>query len=87
MDLCTVSYTHLDVYKRQVVETSSDTVPGVPCIDGISCDKVVLYEKLPIKQAMLKDILELSLLYRQLLIKHYLVTAYAVYTWHTRHRV
>ena len=25
-----------------VVETSSDTVPGVPCIDGISCDKVVL---------------------------------------------
>ena len=31
-----------------VVETSSDTVPGVPCIDGISCDKVVLYEKLPI---------------------------------------
>ena len=40
-----------------VVETSSDTVPGVPCIDGISCDKVVLYEKLPIKQAMLKDIL------------------------------
>ena len=27
-----------------VVETSSDTVPGVPCIDGISCDKVVLYE-------------------------------------------
>jgi len=43
-----------------VVETSSDTVPGVPCIDGISCDKVVLYEKLPIKQAMLKDILELT---------------------------
>ena len=43
-----------------VVETSSDTVPGVPCIDGISCDKVVLYEKLPIKQTMLKDILELT---------------------------
>jgi cell division protein FtsQ len=35
-------------------------VPGVPCIDGISCDKVVLYEKLPIKQTMLKDILELT---------------------------
>ena len=33
---------------------------GVPCIDGISCDKVVLYEKLPIKQTMLKDILELT---------------------------
>ena len=43
-----------------VVETSSDTVPGVPCIDGISCDKVVLYEKLPIKQTMLEDILELT---------------------------
>ena len=43
-----------------VVETSSDTVPGVPCIDRISCDKVVLYEKLPIKQTMLKDILELT---------------------------
>ena len=43
-----------------VVETSSDTVPGMPCIDGISCDKVVLYEKLPIKQTMLRDILELT---------------------------
>lgn len=43
-----------------VVETSSDTVPGVPKIDGISCDKVVLYEKLPIADSTLKDLLELT---------------------------
>ena len=43
-----------------VVETSSDTVPGVPKIDGISCDKVVLYEKLPIQDSMLKNLLELT---------------------------
>lgn len=43
-----------------VVETSSDTVPGVPQIDGISCDEVVLYEKLPIDDARLRDILELT---------------------------
>ena len=43
-----------------VVETSSDTVPGVPRIDGISCDKVVLYEKLPIKKSTLREILEVT---------------------------
>ncbi len=43
-----------------VVETSSDTVPGIPKIDGISCDKVVIYEKLPISDSTLKDILELT---------------------------
>ena len=51
---------HILIRMALWVETSSDTVPGVPCIDGISCDKVVLYEKLPIKQTMLKDILELT---------------------------
>ena len=43
-----------------VVETSSDTVSGVPRIDGISCDKVVLYEKLPIKKSTLREILEVT---------------------------
>lgn len=43
-----------------VVETSSDTVPGVPRIDGISCDKVVLYEKLPIKKSTLRELLEVT---------------------------
>lgn len=43
-----------------VVETSSDTVEGVPKIDGISCDKVVLYEKLPIEDDTLDDMLSLT---------------------------
>lgn len=43
-----------------VVETSSDIVDGVPKIDGINCDKVVLYEKLPVDDSRLKEILELT---------------------------
>lgn len=43
-------------------------MPGVPCIDGISCDKVVLYEKLPIKQTMLKISLSLPRIKRQDLV-------------------
>lgn len=43
-----------------VVETSSDIVPDVPRIDGINCDEVVLYEKLPIEKSELKEMLEVS---------------------------
>ena len=43
-----------------VVETSSDIVPDVPRIDGINCDEVVLYEKLPIEKSKLKEMLEVS---------------------------
>ncbi len=43
-----------------VVETSSDVIDGVPKIEGIDCEKVVLYEKLPIKEGQLKSILNLT---------------------------
>lgn len=43
-----------------VVETSSNAIVDVPRIDGISCDEVVLYEKLPIKSSDLKNILSLT---------------------------
>ncbi len=36
-----------------VVETSSEVIPDVPKVTGISCDQVVLYEKLPIEQEQL----------------------------------
>ncbi len=32
-----------------VVETSKEIIEGIPLIEGLECDKVVLYEKLPIK--------------------------------------
>lgn len=37
-----------------VVETSKDMIEGIPKVEGLNCDQVVLYEKLPIKD---KDIL------------------------------
>ena len=40
-----------------VVETSSKVIDGTPQIIGIDCDKVVLYEKLPIGNAKLREIL------------------------------
>ena len=43
-----------------VVETSSDVIEKVPKIEGIDCEKVVLYEKLPIDSAELRDILTLT---------------------------
>ena len=43
-----------------VVETSSDVLPDIPKIEGISCDEVVLYEKLPIPENQLKDMLTLT---------------------------
>lgn len=43
-----------------VVETSSEVIDGTPQIIGIDCDKVVLYEKLPIGNAKLREILTLT---------------------------
>lgn len=43
-----------------VVETSSDVLPDIPKIEGISCDEVILYEKLPIEEEQLKDMLTLT---------------------------
>ena len=43
-----------------VVETSSRVIENVPLIDGISCDEIVLYEKLPIEKQELKQMLTLT---------------------------
>lgn len=44
-----------------VVETSSEVIEGVPKITGISCDTVVLYEKLPLEnEAILNRLLSLT---------------------------
>ncbi len=33
-----------------VVETSKETIAGIPEVEGLDCEKVVLYEKLPIEE-------------------------------------
>lgn len=43
-----------------VVETSSRVIENVPQIEGVSCDEVVLYEKLPIDKQQLKQMLILT---------------------------
>ena len=43
-----------------VVETSTRVIENVPLIEGIVCDEVVLYEKLPIDEERLKELLTLS---------------------------
>ncbi len=44
-----------------VVEMSSEEVGGVPLVEGLETDKIVLYEKLPIKdKGVLKDLLSLT---------------------------
>ena len=43
-----------------VVETSMRIIEGVPLIEGLSCNEVVLYEKLPIEDTFLKKILMLT---------------------------
>lgn len=41
-----------------VVETSKERIEDIPQVEGLDCDKVVLYEKLPIKdEDMLKNLL------------------------------
>ena len=43
-----------------VVETSTRMIENVPKIEGISCDEVVLFEKLPIGDQQLRDMLTLT---------------------------
>lgn len=43
-----------------VVETSSDEIENVPLVKGIECNEVVIYEKLPIKDEQLREILTLT---------------------------
>ena len=43
-----------------VVETSSRWIENVPKIEGITCEEVVLYEKLPIEEQQLRDLLTLT---------------------------
>ena len=43
-----------------VVETSTRIIEDVPKIEGIVCDKVVLYEKLPIDNQKLRELLTLT---------------------------
>lgn len=43
-----------------VVETSTRIIENVPKIEGISCDEVVLYEKLPMESQQLRDMLTLT---------------------------
>lgn len=53
-----------------VVETTSDIIEGVPRVTGISCDEVVLYEKLPLEE---EDILTKLLALTQMLNKYNLL--------------
>lgn len=44
-----------------VVETSKEMIEGIPQVEGLNCDKVVLYEKLPLKdERILKNLLAAS---------------------------
>lgn len=44
-----------------VVETSGEIIAGIPRVEGLNCDKVVLYEKLPLKEEkILKGLLTAS---------------------------
>ena len=43
-----------------VVETSTRIIEGVPKIEGVVCDEVVLYEQLPVDQQKLRELLTLT---------------------------
>lgn len=44
-----------------VVETSTEEIPDVPKVTGITCEEVVLYEQLPLEQeGVLKNLLNLT---------------------------
>jgi cell division protein FtsQ len=43
-----------------VVEISSEIIEGVPRVDGLECEEIVLYEQLPIAQSVLKELLTLT---------------------------
>lgn len=43
-----------------VVETSTDIIEGIPKVEGLNCESVVLYEKLPVKSTELRELLSLT---------------------------
>ena len=43
-----------------VIELSKRIIPNVPKVDGLSCAKVVQYEKLPVASSKLEDLLALT---------------------------
>lgn len=44
-----------------VVETSTEEIPDVPKVTGVTCEEVVLYEQLPLERGeVLKDLLNLT---------------------------
>lgn len=43
-----------------VVETSTRIIEDVPRVEGLACEEVVLYEKLPIDKKLLKELLTLT---------------------------
>jgi cell division protein FtsQ len=43
-----------------VVEVSTDEIEGVPKVDGLECDDIVLYEQLPIEKEVRKELLTLT---------------------------
>lgn len=48
------------------METSSDVIEGVPKITGVTCDSVVLYEKLPLEDTkLLRNLLTLTQLLKK----------------------
>ena len=67
------------------METSSDEIEDVPKITGVTCDEVVLYEKLPLDQP---DVLNNLLSLTQILKKYDLLPQEQLKTdadllWHT----
>ena len=43
------------------METSKEEIKDIPKVEGLDCDKVVLYEKLPLKdEAILKNLLTVT---------------------------
>ena len=63
-----MGYLHVDAIGQMayfdkdgfVVETSNRVIEDVPNIFGIACEEVVLYEKLPIEEQQLREILTLT---------------------------
>lgn len=43
-----------------VVETAKDVIEGIPRVDGLECEEIVLYEQLPIAKNVLKELLTLT---------------------------
>ncbi len=43
-----------------VVEIHTGNIPDIPCIMGLECNEIVLYEKLPIEESLLKKMLSLT---------------------------